>query len=557
MSDPSAKPLIQDRENVPRALVVGSGLLAAVAAQTFAEMGAHATFARLQDALSHPLAAEPSSSVEEEPTSLNTDLSRVTVMDVDRPPVVQRDGGAFVAVFSDATTSRYDCLLLAPEISLAPKPAALPQDVELLTPATEIRPGQRIVFLMDYLRPSDPSLGMAAIRLGTQNKVSGGESVVCFQHVPVAHLFGEALYDEARRLGVRFVRFGDEPPTVRTTYVADKAPAFRLSVKDVIDSEEFAYDCDRVLVVTGPDAGSVPKWAVEMAGGDVDSRGFLLSDSVHAVAGSAFASGIFVTGTGTGNLDLIKGTAEAKTAAATARAWMRTSRMKVGTEPVSISSRCVRCLTCYRVCPHRAISMSSGSSYGRMQVWPSLCRECGICVTVCPSIAIRLETYPEESLTSWVRCGDPTAQMASSRDDMTGRHREEQGLKGTTIAPCNSGIEQTTFVFGCRRSAGRIAESIALPQHVRFVAVPCAGSVSEHVLWSALAAGARGILVVGCHQGNCRSRTGTDWAGARVAQALGTGLFGNQTPRIGFITVAPNEPARFLRLVEEFVSGKQ
>jgi quinone-modifying oxidoreductase, subunit QmoB len=116
-------------------------------------------------------------------------------------------------------------------------------------------------------------------------------------------------------------------------------------------------------------------------------------------------------------------------------------------------------------------------------------------------------------------------------------------------------VERTLFVFGCQRSAGIVAQGMDMPEHVRFHAVPCAGSVSENVIWSGLAAGARGILVVGCHHGNCASHSGTDWAAARVRRTLETGVLTTEAPRVGYATIAANEPGRFNRLVSAFLVG--
>ncbi len=62
---------------------------------------------------------------------------------------------------------------------------------------------------------------------------------------------------------------------------------------------------------------------------------------------------------------------------------------------------------------------------------------------------------------------------------------------------------------------------IELPAGVLFFPVPCAGRVSESILWATLAAGAKGVLAIGCHHGNCASQNGTDWAVASRAERGG------------------------------------
>ena len=418
----------------------------------------------------------------------------------------------------------HDSLVVAPGIALKPKPVALPDQAELFASGMDLASGEKIVFMLDYLEPSDPALGMTAMQVAAQNVRNGGASVVCFRHAPVRHLYGEALYDGARKSGVQFIRFGVEPPAVQQSDQAEAA-RFRIVVQDAIDREdEFVYEADRVIAVTGPDPASLPQWARGLASKDLDGRGFALPDSVHCNSGNAFASGVFLVGEGTGSMDLIGSVAQAKSAAAKAVAWMKTSRLKQESESITVGSECVRCLTCHRVCPHDAIPPLVDPIRARLSPMPELCRDCGICASVCPAVAISLPACSEESMIRFV-------------SDVP---------KGE--------VQHTLFVFGCQRSAGIIAQAMEMPEHVRFLAVPCAGSVSENVIWSGLAAGARGILVVGCHHGNCASNTGTDWAAARVRRSLETGIFANEAPRVGYATIAANEPAKFQRFVSTFLA---
>jgi len=122
------------------------------------------------------------------------------------------------------------------------------------------------------------------------------------------------------------------------------------------------------------------------------------------------------------------------------------------------------------------------------------------------------------------------------------------------------GDSRPVVVYGCQRSPGRAASRIALPPEVLFMTVPCAGRISESVLWATMAAGVKGILVVGCHHGNCASNNGTDWAEARVAEVMKKlGIPNGMQPPVKYTTVAANEEARFSRIVNDFcrtVRGK-
>ena len=195
-------------------------------------------------------------------------------------------------------------------------------------------------------------------------------------------------------------------------------------------------------------------------------------------------------------------------------------------ETVSITDDCCRCLTCTRICPHDAISFQPGTARSSVQVAGRICEECGVCVSECPQIAMDIIAFPEPAITSFLH---DVNSAASSRP---------------------------VVVYGCHRSPGRASRSSQLPDNTLFFTVKCGGRVSESMLLQTLAAGARGVLVMGCHHGNCSSNNGSEWAAARVRNVLAALNLPPNTPApVQFSTVAANEPARFGRLVDQFVAS--
>ena len=195
-------------------------------------------------------------------------------------------------------------------------------------------------------------------------------------------------------------------------------------------------------------------------------------------------------------------------------------------DTVSSTEECIRCLTCLRICPHTAMHLSASAARSTYGAVAGLCQECGICVAECPRLVLDLTSFPEAAIRSFV---EEVKRVQDSRP---------------------------IVVYGCARSAGRAAAQIKMPQGILFFSVPCAGRVSETVLWATLAAGARGVLVVGCHHGNCSSESGTDWARARVestAEKLGDGQ-AVDVP-VKFAALAAIEPSRFCRIINEFASS--
>jgi coenzyme F420-reducing hydrogenase delta subunit len=115
-------------------------------------------------------------------------------------------------------------------------------------------------------------------------------------------------------------------------------------------------------------------------------------------------------------------------------------------------------------------------------------------------------------------------------------------------------------VFGCGRSALPALEEardagLALPPRLAVVGVPCAGAVSSEHLLAAFARGAGGVLVLGCHDGNCHSETGTRHAGRRVEHlALRLPALGIDARRLRHATLAANMGAELVRLIGDFAA---
>lgn len=122
------------------------------------------------------------------------------------------------------------------------------------------------------------------------------------------------------------------------------------------------------------------------------------------------------------------------------------------------SADCALCLTCYRICPHQAISLAAGEPISNLYhmaalINPVACRGCGTCVAVCPAGAI-----------SW------TGQPAEA---------------GCILACENSGWDN-----------GRDKNS---PIQL----FPCAGAISNTDILRALADNQR-VTIYACREGGCR-----------------------------------------------------
>lgn len=73
------------------------------------------------------------------------------------------------------------------------------------------------------------------------------------------------------------------------------------------------------------------------------------------------------------------------------------------TQPYVDAAKCVVCLTCYRSCPHGAITIEHSEQFNNLyksaaQMNPLACRRCGICAAECPGKAIQLPDYTDDQI---------------------------------------------------------------------------------------------------------------------------------------------------------------
>jgi quinone-modifying oxidoreductase subunit QmoB len=514
------------QRNMIPVLVIGGGLSGMMTAKALSELGLSVTMLRVGSEPSRLYCADGRLDFADYVRSLSESMNGVEVHELPAIPEIRREGFGFYSDFGSGKGRLYGCLILTSGIKLEGLSSVLPKGVGLIAPETFSGSGRSIGFLLDYGPRSNPAAGMAAISQAIENKKAGGESFIIFQHAPVAHLFGESLYDLAKRIGVQFYRFGEKLPLIERSSVDNPDEKFLITLQDVIETgENVSLYCDEILAAHGYDPASVPGVLREVCGNDSDEDGFLLSDSIHCHSGRSFRNGIFAVGEVTGEADLVRVAAQAASAAVNARAWMMAASLRKDDETVSVTQECIRCLTCYRICPHSAFSVARGASRSTVQASAAICRECGICVSECPRLALDLNSLPEQDVISF-------------------------------LAEARKGQSEPIVLYGCQRSAGRIMSLIELPTGVLFFPVPCAGRVSESILWATLAAGAKGVLAIGCHHGNCASQTGTDWAIARVQNVLDKlNLPQGFSPRVGYASIAANEPARLNRVVNQFCSS--
>lgn len=90
------------------------------------------------------------------------------------------------------------------------------------------------------------------------------------------------------------------------------------------------------------------------------------------------------------------------------------------------------------------------------------------------------------------------------------------------------------------------------PANVRIIRIPCSGRVNHLFIMRALYDGADGVLVSGCHPGDCHYQTGNYYARRRLEIFKNLlSIVGMPEKRLKLAWVSASEGAQFAKLISE------
>ncbi len=453
--------------------------------------------------------------------SLDMKLGRVCDLGDRNLVSVGREKLGFSVRFDSGEVRNFASIFLALETA-ADNPVGMQRVVKTFEYEYKAQP-ENVLFVLDLQEAADPNASAYVLKSAAANCRSGGNSWVLCKNVPVNTNRGEVIYDEARDAGVSFYRYAEDLPEIESSG-KEGDHRYKIRLKDPYNDDlenEIAVDSIYAPASSAVDL-ETHEWIASIFGAEPNQSGKYLSENVHNWSGNSRVSGLYIVGPAAGDSSAVAILKKANLAVIhAATQYGVDAPQKV--ESLKALLDCARCLTCIRVCPQGAIILRAETAKSHVEVSASACSECGICISECPNVALDSNTLP----------------MSAFKD----------------LIVAISSKPGSRVVFGCRRSSEKIANSIEHKNDTIFFPVTCAGRISESLLWSTFAAGADRILVLGCHDGNCVSGGGTQMAKKRV-DALNEELKKSNLEAVSleFRSVAPNEPARLRKMLEEFCS---
>ncbi|MDZ7312492.1 MAG: hydrogenase iron-sulfur subunit, partial [candidate division KSB1 bacterium] len=333
------------------------------------------------------------------------------------------------------------------------------------------------------------------------------------------------------------------------------------------------------IVVATNDRGTIGTGFEKSLALAKDKNGFYLSTQGILNLLDFTTEGVFNCGLARATLEIEDAVIDGE-AAASRVATVLASPMMVKAPVIShvVEENCDGCAYCVEPCPTRTITllefMQRGEIKKVVEVNEATCIGCGICMATCPKKGIFVRHFKPEYFSAMVAAAlkENDKQPVTPLDEITSQDKRpleklSNGVTPLDYRPLHATGSQGTLSNGvilsfcCNRCAYPGADAagsagIQYPTSVKIIRTVCTGMIHPNIIIDALTHGADGVLLCGCHPGNCRSREGIRKAQSRAESiALMLEDFGLEPERFRLEFIAASEGSKFAKVVAEMTEA--
>ena len=341
----------------------------------------------------------------------------------------------------------------------------------------------------------------------------------------------EDYYREARAAFVNFVRYDqDRPPKVAPKPNGD----LTVKVFDAYLGAEVEMESDLVVLSTPLVQHEQGKKLSPVLKVPLGADGFFFEAHPKLRPVDFMSDGIFVCGTAHGPKDLPESIAQAYAAASRAAIPMALGTIKADAVKASVDKDiCVNCDACVVSCIFNAVE---AEPFGLPSIIEANCKGCGVCAAECPMGAMQLVNFTDEQIVAAIEALFEPKKLASS----------------------SGAFEPLVLCFACQWCSYGAADlagvsRIQYPPNVRILRVPCSGRVDVLHVLKAFQSGADGVIITGCHVGDCHYIDGNVKAKDRVdALKKSLGALGIDSRRLEIGFASSSEGQKFATMMTDF-----
>ena len=343
---------------------------------------------------------------------------------------------------------------------------------------------------------------------------------VCYTDLRAAGRGYEEYFDQAREIGIEFVRgnVGEVVP------IGDKL-LVKLENTFLGEPDDIEADLVVLSVAMEPSCGTLEMERIVplVAGKD----GFIAPLHVKIAPVDTMSAGIFVCGTAEAPKPIQECITDAGAAASRASSFLKSEEMRVDLVTAHIDPRrCISCGKCEEWCDYDAIE-SDDTGYRVLEV---SCRACGRCAANCPANAIDLRLNSDLQLEA-----NATGILSEDKDSIIVYACEQCGYNAADLA----GTAKRRY-----------------STEVKVIKVPCSGRVSASQMILPFEKGAKGVMVAACLEGQCHfidGNTDSKRRSEEVRRALD--LMGIGSGRLQFSNISSSEGDKFVQAVERIIEA--
>ena len=294
----------------------------------------------------------------------------------------------------------------------------------------------------------------------------------------------EDHYREAAEKGVRFIRYESESKPLVEAVEEDGRSALRVTVTDPVLDKQLLLDTDMVALAAAIVPPSDSEAISRLFKVPLSRDGFFLEAHMKLRPVDCATEGVFLCGTAHFPKSIDETIRQAHAAAGRASTILSQDTFTSSGAVCEVREiGCLGCGLCEEACQFGAIELQDTPQGKESRVTEALCHGCGACNAVCPSDAISLRHFSD-------------SQILAEIDSAHSLPRPEAHFEPRILAfLCNWCGYAGADMAGVSR--------LQFAPNAREVRVTCSSRIHPKLIMDALSEGSDGVLVCGCHLGDC------------------------------------------------------
>jgi heterodisulfide reductase subunit A len=353
-----------------------------------------------------------------------------------------------------------------------------------------------------------------------KEKIPNAEITIYYIDIRAKGKGFEEMYRRARLAGIRFIK--GKPAEA----IENEDGSLTLVGENTLLGEIYEHRHDLAILSVGLEARRDSGKIQRLFGVARDGEGFFVEKHPKLEPVDTATTGIFLAGAAESPKDIRESSVQAKAAASRASRLMKEGRLRIEALTAQVlEDFCTGCGICESVCSFNAIHVN-----GTSKVIEAACQGCGTCAAACPVGAIEMGNFTDEQV---------LAQLEAALAE-----RPEEKI---IVFTCNWCSYAGADMAGTSR--------MEYDPSVRLIRLMCSGRLGPQFVLRAFERGAAGVLITGCHPGECHYQTGNYKALSRykLLKEMVRNM-GIEEERLRLEWISASEGERFVRVVNEFVA---